>query len=46
VAAADAAGVAAIDAHAQSLAKDRQSERKARTSTTKHVATTRKRRQT
>jgi predicted ATPase len=46
VAAADAAGVAAIDAHAQSLAKDRQSGRKAGPSTTKHVATTRKRRKT
>ena len=45
-AAADAAGVAAIDAHAQSLAKDRQSRRKAGPATTKRVATTRKRRQT
>ena len=44
-AAADAAGVAAIDAHAKSLAKGRQSRRKAAPSTTKRVATTRKRRQ-
>jgi predicted ATPase len=45
-AAADAAGVAAIDAHAQSLAKDRQSRRKAGPGTNKPVATNRKRRQT
>ena len=44
-AAADAAGVAAVDAHAKSLAKGRQSRRKAGPSTTKRVATTRKRRQ-
>jgi hypothetical protein len=45
-AASDAAGVAAIDAHAQSLANDRQSRRKAGPRTNKRVATTRKRRQT